>query len=213
MSSQYLINTVTITQNNQPSKLFAGELISDPTVQANVASAGGVLGPATDTNLVTAAGIVTKMRQHGAGEIDCSLVMMAAFANTSYQATPQHLTIDIPLATIQTKTSGTAFNIGSVLPTNCKLLSAALNVLQTTTGGGATAVHATVQGGSDAAGSILGSTDTFTATGTFDTAGSDPYPNRSGQQLKMTLTETGGTLAGLTTGHLSVDIYYNVSPN
>src|SRR5437762_9645656 len=60
----------------------------------------------------------------------------------TYASTPgtnqgelQHVTVDIPLATIQAKTSGTAFNVGSALPTNAVLRSCEVNVIQVLAGG------------------------------------------------------------------------------
>lgn len=119
-------------------------------------------------------------------------------------------TVDLPLATIQGKTSGAAFNLGSVLPTNARLLGCEVNVIAVITGGTISAMSATVQGGSDAAGTIIGATDAYTATGVFATAGSNPYQSRGGQQLHMTLTATGDTLAHATAGHLSVDLFYAI---
>jgi hypothetical protein len=135
-----------------------------------------------------------------------------AVSSGSGQGEEQRLTIDVPLATIQAQTSGVAFNLGAALPANARVSGTELNVIATVTGGTISACHSTVQGGTDAAGSLQGSTDVFTATGTFDTAGSDPYESRGGQQLKMTLTSVGDTLAHATTGHLSVDVFYAIVP-
>lgn len=136
-----------------------------------------------------------------------------------YAATPgtnqgevQHVTIDIPLATIQAQTSGAAFNIGSALPTNAQLLDASINVIATVTGGSLSGVVATVQNTGETAGAILGSKTVFAATGRFETVGSNPYASRGGQQLQMTLTSTADTLAHATTGHIAVDLYYAVVP-
>jgi hypothetical protein len=120
-------------------------------------------------------------------------------------------TVAIPLATIQTYTSGTAFNVGVPLPTNARLDAAEINVLTPLSGGGATAVTAALSGGTDTAGSIITATSVFTgAQAVIATPGSNPYAARSGQQIKMVLTDTGGTLAGLTAGSLSVDIFYSI---
>lgn len=122
-------------------------------------------------------------------------------------------TVALPLATLQTFTSGTAFNVGFPLPANARLNAAEINVLTPLSGGGATAVAMTLQGGSDAAGSIIASSSVFTgAAAVIATPGSNPYTARGGQQIKATITDTGGTLAGLTAGSLTVDIFYTIVP-
>lgn len=121
-----------------------------------------------------------------------------------------HVTIAIPLATIQAKTSGTAFNIGSALPANAQLLGSAINVTTTVTGGTISACTMTVQNTGETAGAIQASKSVFTATGRFNTAGSNPYQTRGAQQLQATLTATGDTLANATTGVLAVELFYAV---
>ena len=70
-----------------------------------------------------------------------------------------------------------------------------------------------LSGGSDAAGSIIAASSVFTgAAPAVATPGTNPYQNRAGQQLKATLTVTGGTLAALTAGALSVDLFYTILP-
>lgn len=130
-------------------------------------------------------------------------------AEGNQAGTLQKLVIDVPLATIQAQTSGAAFNIGAALPANAKVIASELDAIATLTGTGPmTAAHATVQGSADTAGSLIGSQDVFTATGFF--AGADegnPYQSRGGQQLQMTITSVGGTLAAALTGHLAVNLY------
>jgi hypothetical protein len=124
-----------------------------------------------------------------------------------------HATIAVPLATIQAGTSGTAFNLGPVMPANAKLLDAQINVLTALSGGGATAVTASLSGGTDAVTSIVGATNVFTGAPSPGAAvGTNPYPGRGGQQLKMTITVTTGTQPGLTAGVLSVDVFYSITP-
>ena len=135
-----------------------------------------------------------------------------AMANAQQPTELVHATIDIPLATIQAKTSTTPFNIGSVLPTNCQLLSTELNVIQTVTGGSISACHVTVANTSAAAGEIMASSDVFTATGLQNHVGSNPYQTRGGQQLQAILTTVGDTLANATAGHLAVSLFYAVLP-
>lgn len=219
--SGYLVNSVKVNYPGQGSYfLKAGTLVTDPILVAGVAAAGGQLASSTSATMIAAAAIVAKLRGsaasagQGQNEDMCDKVMMAAFlADATAEEGIQHVVVDIPLATIQAQTSGVAFNIGSPLPTNARLLDYQINVLATLTGGGSTACHATLQGGSDAAGSIIASTDVFTATGSFSAIGSNAYPGRGGQQIKMTLTGDGThPLSGYTTGHLSVDLFYQIIP-
>jgi hypothetical protein len=121
-----------------------------------------------------------------------------------------HATIDIPLATMQALTSGTAFNVGPVLPANARVLSTAVNVITVLAGNTSDVI--TLQGGTDAAGTLIASTTVFTgAAAIIQTPGSNPYATRGGTQLKATIT--GGTaLSNLTTGHLSIDVFYSITP-
>ena len=118
--------------------------------------------------------------------------------------------IAVPLTAIQAATSGAAFSIGAVLPTNARVLGIELVVTTPVTGGTISAVHATVQGGSDAAGSLIASSNVFSAAGTFAAVGSNPYVSRGGQQLYMTLTSVGDTLADATAGVLAVNVFYAI---
>lgn len=126
-----------------------------------------------------------------------------------------HATIDVPLATIQAQTSGTAFNLGPALPANAVIVASDINVITALSGGGETGTIAQVQNTSETAGALLGGNSGLQVTsGTPDgihaATGSDPFGKRGGEQLQMTLTATGGTLAGLTAGHLAVDLYYSI---
>lgn len=135
-----------------------------------------------------------------------------ALASAQQPSEIVHTTIAVPLATIQAQTSGVAFNVGSALPANARLLRSEIVVTTPVTGGSIASAHATLQGGSDSAGSLIASTDVFTGAGTFATAGSNAYVSRGGQQLKMTLSCTGDTLANATAGVLAVNIFYAVLP-
>lgn len=216
--SGYLINTVWIEKDSQAYQVKAGTLVTDSTVIAAVEDAGGVLASSTDATIIAAAAVVTKMRARSQNEDLIDKIMLAAYCSSLAGAAVQHVNIDVPLATIQAETSGTPFNIGAALPANAKLINAKLNVLATITGGTITACKAKVQGGADTDGSIIGGAagvDVFTAANVSfgESTGSDPYVDRSGQQLKMTITATGDTLAHATTGHLSVDVFYAVLPS
>lgn len=122
-------------------------------------------------------------------------------------------TVLLPLVTIQAQTSGTQFNLGVPMPASARLVATEINVLTPLSGGGATAATMSLQGGVDAAGSILAAQSVFTGASLVTaTAGSNPYAARGGQQLKATLTATTGTLAGLTAGSVSVDVFYTIAP-
>jgi hypothetical protein len=124
-----------------------------------------------------------------------------------------HATLSIPLATIQAATSGTAFNIGPVMPANARLIDAQVNVITAVSGGAISAATLSVSGGADAVTSIVGATNVFTAAPTPGAAvGTNPYPGRGGQQLKATLTTTGGAPSTATAGNLSVDVFYTIVP-
>ena len=160
------------------------------------------------------AGTIVSYGEQGLNEPGASgqVGVLCGFAMASAQQ-PSEIsrdTIAIPLSTIQAQTSGAAFAIGSVLPTNARVLGIELVVTTTVTGGTISAVHATVQGGTDAAGSLIASSDVFSATGTFAAVGSNPYPSRGGQQLYMTLTSVADTLADATTGVLAVNVFYAI---
>jgi hypothetical protein len=136
-----------------------------------------------------------------------------AVSSGSGQGQVQHVVIDIPLATIQAKTSGAAFNIGAALPANARLIRVETDVIVALTGTGPmSAAHSTIQNTGEAAGALQASTDVFTGTGFFALIGSNPYPSRGTQQLQMTITTIGGTLAAALTGHLAVGLYYTVDP-
>lgn len=138
-------------------------------------------------------------------------------ANGNQAGTLQKLVIDVPLATIKAQASTVAFNIGAALPANAKVIASEIDVIAALAGTGPmTACTAQVQNTGETAGSLLGGgpgLDVFTAPGFV--AGADEgnaYQTRGGQQLQMTLTSTGGTLANATAGHLAVDLYYCLLP-
>lgn len=125
-----------------------------------------------------------------------------------------HVNVDIPLATIQAETSGTAFNVGAALPANARLLRSQVNVIAAITGGSISAMKAKLQG-TGTAGELVGGAggvDAYAGAAVFTdvASGTDLDVNRGGQQLQMTLTATGDTLAHATAGHLSVDLFYAV---
>lgn len=216
--SGYLINTVTIENNSAPLTIKAGTLLTDSSIIAAVQAMGGMIGSAADPNIVAAAAVVAKMQgKFRAGdELVWDRIMLAAYCNTVQGQALVHVNIDIPLATIKANTSGAAFNIGAALPAGARLMRSELNVIQVLGGGASTAVVAKVQNTGETAGNLLGGaagSDVHTATGTFTDikTGTSPTVARGGQQLQATLTATGDTLANLTTGHLSVDLYYSVT--
>src|SRR5580658_4454785 len=103
--------------------------------------------------------------------------------------------IPLSLAFIQGETSTTAFNLGPVMPANAKLIDAEIICTQAFAGGGVSNLQASLQGGSDSAGSIVAEGAVYTLNEINGAVGSNAYQTRGGQQLKMTITETGGTLA------------------
>lgn len=120
-------------------------------------------------------------------------------------AAPKHIAINLTLAQIQAQASGVAFTIWTA-PANFWLQTSNITNTQAFAGGGAATMVATLQGGADAAGSILGSATVFALGAVNTTAGSSPYMKRGGQAIKITLTETGGTLATLSAGTLQIDL-------
>lgn len=132
-------------------------------------------------------------------------------ASGSVEGSVQRVSTTFNLAAIQGLTSGVAFNIGSALPANARFIGVEA-VVTAITGGSISQVHLTVQGGTDAAGTLMASTDVFTASGTFATPGSNPYQGRGGQQLKGTLTTVGDTLAHATAGAITFNVLYAIVP-
>lgn len=126
-------------------------------------------------------------------------------------ATPRRMSVQLTLAQIQAQASGVAFTIAT-LPANCYLTGAEIVNTQAFAGGGAATMVATLQGGADAAGSIIASGTVFASGAVNAAPGTNPYQKRGGQAIKLTLTETGGTLATLAAGTLQVDLFVLVIP-
>lgn len=78
--SQYLITSCTINNSLAGALLLkAGSIISDPTVQAAVTSAGGTMGSTTDPLLIAAAATVVKQRTiRGSNEALLDAIMLGA---------------------------------------------------------------------------------------------------------------------------------------
>jgi len=220
MSTLILINTTTIVYNGSATQLNAGDRVSDSSIQDAAEAEGAIFGPTSDDNLVAASALVAKLRSKGRNEQELTAVMMAAYASTAYAtaaaaaaaALPTNLVIDVPLATLQGKTSGTAFNIGAALPAGAVLSAVpTITVVAALAGTGPiTQAHAEVEPTGAAGGALIGSTDVLSATGTFATAGSNPNPAVGGDQLQMTVTTVGGAMAALTAGHLQVNLNYTI---
>jgi len=129
-----------------------------------------------------------------------------------------HANIPVTLANIQAQTSGVAFNLGPAMPANAVLLDMQFNLATLLTGGGETGTTIEIHGGTDAAGTLQATTLVNLTSGTVgpyasfggSNPGTNPYAKRGGQQLKATLTQAGGTLAGLTAGAFNIDIYYAI---
>ena len=100
-----------------------------------------------------------------------------------------------------------SFPLGDKLPANARFMGAEIVVETGLTGLGFAAGTVTVEAAGEAAGSILGATDALTL-GTKATPGSNPYASRGGQQLQATVSVTGVSLAALTAGALTVNVFY-----
>jgi hypothetical protein len=211
--SSYTINTVTIMQNGAANVIRGGLLLSDAGTITLYQAAGGITAPSTDPTVTTAYNLAQYLLSTGQDERIVDAFMLAAYASTAYSTQTQHITVDLPLATLQTETSGTAFNIGAALPANAQIVDAEIDVVAVLAGTGPlTAAHITVQNTSETAGALIASTDIFTATGYIRNVGSNPYPTRGGQQLQATITAVGGTMAALTAGHVQVHLFYQIVP-
>lgn len=131
-----------------------------------------------------------------------------------------HANIPVTLANIQAQTSGVAFNLGPVTPAGFTLIDMQFNLVTLLTGGGETGTTISIQGGTDAAGTIQSTGLVNLTSGTVgayasfggSNPGTNPYSKRGAQQLKGTLTQAGGTLAGLTAGAFNVDVWYTLAP-
>lgn len=223
MATWYIVKAVTVSGV----KLLPGVLIDDSQIAtATIVAAGGEVWPSSDGTVAAMAAVAQASHANkGTSEADLEGMMRsateasmkaAALADEANIAALQgakivHTTIDIPLTTIQAQTSGVAFNIGAALPANAQLVKAPdLNVIATVTGGSIASCTATIQNTAESAGALFASKSVFSATGRFQQAGSNPYATRGGQQLQMTLTAGGDTLANATTGHLAVELFYAV---
>jgi hypothetical protein len=137
-------------------------------------------------------------------------------ASGADQGEVQHVTIDIPLTTIQAQTSGVPFNVGAALPANARLLAIEENTIQVLGGGSISAGTLKVQNTAETAGAVLGGGSGLdihgAGTGRNAATGSNPYATRGGQQLQATIASVGDTLAHATTGHVALDLYYAVDP-
>lgn len=126
--------------------------------------------------------------------------------NNPYAAI-KHMTVNLTLAQIQAQTSGTAFTLVT-MPPNAYLIATEVVTTQTFAGGGVTAITASVSGGTDANGSIVATGASILTLGAVNAApGTNPYQKRGGQAIKTVITNTGGTLATLTAGTLTYDLF------
>lgn len=215
MATAYLLNTVTIQKGGTSQKELAGSLIpDDASLQSALVAAGGVLAPTTDATVAAAAALAQNLhKQRGANEDALNSIMLAAAASSLTKSRPTKIAVPLALAAIQAQTSGVAFNVGSALPAGALIIDSHINVITPVTGGTLSAMNAKVQNTSETAGALLGNsagTNVFAGTGIKEDIGSNPYSARGGQQLQMTLTATGDTLAHATAGSIELDIYYVV---
>jgi hypothetical protein len=212
MTTLVLVNTVTIVQNSQPSKVFAGESISDAGIQASVLAAGGVLAPATDPNLVAAAALVAKARSHGANEAECTTIMMAAYASTAYGVAIQEAVYTLTAAEVVALgavLTGT-LPFAAALPTGARYVGAEVNV--TTAAAGVTTLLAELGDGTTAA-EYLADTVNLKATGKSAPAGSATVMQSAGGVTPtLTITSTGTDLNTVTGLVATVKLFYTVLP-
>lgn len=184
--------------------------LDDETVTSNPCVAGA-------TYWLPFAGLIMPPAVGKAGIIIPTNTMVPVYSGfPSPSSIVLHGNIAVPLATIQAGTSGTAFNIGNVLPANTKLIGASINVVTPLSGGANTTATASLATSADATfptnakATIIAATTVFTGAFTpISVIGSNPYDSRGGQQLQMTIT-TSGTQSALTAGVLSVDVYYTI---
>lgn len=118
--------------------------------------------------------------------------------------------VNMNVAAIKAAGAVTTFQYTLVtLPNPGKLLRIEVLVNTILAGTGLSTSLLTLEGGSDAVGSLVGSVSTQT-TGYKAGGASNPYISRDGQALKMSLTITGGTLklSGLTAGDITVNYWY-----
>jgi hypothetical protein len=111
MSSQVLLNPITVTLRGQQHKLLPGEVIADPVVQALVLEGGGYLVPPTAAALAGAA-VARRFQSKGADPTTQALIMLAALE--SQQGTPFSTTQVLTTVTHGTPVSGTPQTIVAV---------------------------------------------------------------------------------------------------
>jgi hypothetical protein len=208
MTTLVLVNTVTIVQNSQPSKLFAGDSISDAGIQAAVQAAGGILAPATDPNIVAAQAVVQKLRSHGGNEFDATALMLAAYASSAYATATQEVEYTLTAAEIVALgavLSGTIAFPSGALPAGARFLGAELNV--ETVFAGTTTLTVELGDGTTAT-KFMASSSLHTA-GYGGAAGSaTPLASIGGVTPTLTLTSTGTDLNTVTGGPATVKLFY-----
>jgi hypothetical protein len=123
-------------------------------------------------------------------------------------ATPKHLSIPVTLAQIQALGASLTGDITILTaPANFWLQNAEFQVGTPVSGGTIATATASLWGGTDAVTSILGACNVFTGAPTpIATPGTNPYPKRGGQAIKVRMTTTVGNLNAATAGALTVDI-------
>jgi hypothetical protein len=134
-------------------------------------------------------------------------VALVAPAGTSllYQVTTALLLADLQaLGAALTST----INVGAALPANARVIGAEIQGVTPFAGAGLVSAVATLQGGADAAGSLV-TAYAATAAG-FGAVGSNPYKSRGMQQITMTVTLVGVNLNALTAGAITARAWYLV---
>jgi hypothetical protein len=123
---------------------------------------------------------------------------------------PYMQTVQIPLTTLQSfVTPSQSFNVGPVLPANARLLGAEIVVNIAFTGPGLVSATGTVQGSTDAAGTLVTGAS-LTTVQKVGNNGSNPYNSRGGQQVTVVVTLVGLNLNQLTSGNINVNLFFQV---
>jgi hypothetical protein len=99
-------------------------------------------------------------------------------------------------------------NVGAALPANARVLGAEIQGVTPFTGAGLVSALCTMQGGADAAGTLVAA---FAATAAgFGVPGSKPYASRGAQQITLTVTLVGINLSALTAGAITARAFYAI---
>jgi hypothetical protein len=165
---------------------------------------------ANPNGIVRAGTLGAKVLSTNAAVAQCEWTQNTGAGNTGWTLTvPEFVaTISFNLAALQALGAGTTATLTMI--TFTANTTASLPEIDTTafTGPGLASGTATMQGGADAAGSLVSNGNPL-VTGAWG-SGSNPYPRRGAQTISVKLTLVGitGGFAGLTAGALSARLQY-----